>query len=96
MVRSAISLASLILPGFFSFALAAPPPLSGGVPAGQFAITPDGSRIVFESYSGGNSLLYSARTDGAGSPIPISPNTGPSYLFNGKFTPDSSVFVFNT
>ncbi len=70
--------------------------LTNGVNAGEFSITPDGSRIVFQSYNGTDNVLYSARTDGVGSPILISPSTGPSFLFNGKFTPDSSRFVFNT
>jgi Tol biopolymer transport system component len=96
MVRTALSLASFISLALSGSALAAALQLSGGVSAGEFAITPDGSRIVFQSYNGANSLLYSARTDAVGSPTPISPNTGPSYLFNGKFTPDSSMFVFNT
>src|SRR5436190_9444940 len=70
--------------------------LTNGVNGGEFAIAPDGSRIVFESYNGTDNVLYSARTDAVGSPIQISPGSGSSYLFNGKFTSDSLRFVFNT
>src|SRR5258706_10816056 len=69
--------------------------LTSGVNAGEFAITPDGSRVVFQSYNGVDNVLYSARIDAVGSPIQISPASGSSYLFNGKMTPDSSAVVFN-
>src|SRR5258706_13980867 len=64
--------------------------LTSGVNAGEFAITPDGSRVVFQSYNGTDNVLYSTRTDAVGSPIQISPASGSSYLFNGKMTPDRS------
>jgi Tol biopolymer transport system component len=70
--------------------------ISGGVNAGEFSITPEGSRIVFLSYNGADTVFYSARVDGVGAPNLISPASGSSNLFNSKFTPDSSRFVFNT
>src|SRR5438045_2985172 len=73
---------------------AAPLQLSGGINAGEFAITPDGSRVVFQSFNGTANVLYSARTDAIGSPILLSPNNGGS-SFIGKFTPDSSTAIFN-
>jgi len=69
--------------------------LAPGVNAGNFSITPDGSRVVFESYSAGNTTLYSARTDAVGSPLPISPAGSSPFLFNSQIAPDSSRIVFD-
>ncbi len=70
-------------------------PLAPGVNAGNFAITPDGSHVVFESYQETGNVLYGARTDGGGA-VTLSLGSGSAFLFNSKFTPDSSKIVFNS
>src|SRR4051812_27393217 len=64
--------------------------LTDGIPGGGFVISPDQSRLIF----GGPDGLYSARIDGVGSPLRISPENQSSFWTQSSFSPDSSWFVF--
>ena len=77
-------------------AAAQPVPVTPGFNAGEFILTPDSSRVVFGKWDVSPGMLYSARTDGVGTPVPLSPLTGgDAYLFNSQISPDGAWIVYN-
>jgi Tol biopolymer transport system component len=66
--------------------------LTDGMPAGRYLISPDESRLIFESAE----ALYSARMDGVGAPVRISAGEQIFYLYDSRFSPDSSWLVYKS
>src|SRR5687768_6631879 len=97
MDRSSLSLASIgLLFALTPIAQAQVIPVTPGFNANGFLITPDNSRVVFMRAEDTSGILYSARTDGVGAPIPISPLTGGGAgLFQAQISPDSAWILYN-
>jgi Tol biopolymer transport system component len=90
-----VSVALLVL-AFATTAAAAPPliNLTNQITGGYFIITPDSSRIIFQRDY--DPVLFSARVDGIGSPIRLTPDFAiDTSVFYSAISPDSSQFVFN-
>ncbi len=95
MIRSSVLVALCVLLQATPAAMSQVP-LTDGLGAGTFLLTPDASHIVFQDFDSSANLLYSARTDGAGSPIPISPAGGGGVtLFQSRISPDSAWILYN-
>ena len=66
--------------------------LSDGMPVGSYLVSPDQSRLIFESADS----LYSARIDGLGAPVRISAGEQLFFMYDSRFSPDSSWFVYKS
>jgi hypothetical protein len=97
MDRSSLSLSSIgLLLALAPIADAQLIPVTPGFNASAFLITPDNSRVVFMHPEDTSGILYSARTNGVGTPIPISPLTGGgASLFQAQISPDSAWVLYN-
>jgi hypothetical protein len=94
MNRSAICLVGvpLILCALAGHSSGAGQPITLGGYLPQYLVSPDQSRLIFQN----GDDLYSVRTDGVGSPVPISTGQQIFFLYDSRFSRDSSWFVYKS